>query len=404
MTDPTKPSNELDPFFSIPDDRTWNACIGPQGDEENYVEGYILAALELATLVIERHMYIGRDTLVFPILYNARHGVELALKFFIKRLHEVGVIAAIHPVNHDIESHWNYLCSTKIGDETIRGFLSQLAPYITSLASVDEDGQQLRYSEDRDGQTSLKDKPLANLEVIRDSLTDLKSLLERIKHRVLDFCREVCTGTFIPECSRKDLIEIARMLPPRGDWKTESFTQAKNEIKERFALSGKKFSAVLTIIEGNREMRQLLDLDSQLMHLTDAHVKFVIEQWSICHPPRPSGGDLGLDYFSGRDLKLFQQGYARSALVCQELLQKLSHEELADLETIYYFGRDGKYSEDYERKLGYTKREYAVADNLLTKVDHLRSKTNLLKCLSRGIRLLGRPTLADELLAMRPDL
>ncbi len=98
-----------DPFFSIPADRTWNACIGPQGDEENYVDGYIDAALALANLILEKEMFVARDTLVLPILYNARHGVELSLKFAMSRLLESGILKVSHAVNHDIASHWQHL-------------------------------------------------------------------------------------------------------------------------------------------------------------------------------------------------------------------------------------------------------------------------------------------------------
>jgi len=60
---------------------TWNACIGKQGHEENYLDGYIEAAIELAGAVLDKNMFEKRDTLVLPILYNARHALELALKF-----------------------------------------------------------------------------------------------------------------------------------------------------------------------------------------------------------------------------------------------------------------------------------------------------------------------------------
>jgi hypothetical protein len=77
-----------DPFFWLPADSEWNACIGRQGDEDNCVDGYIEAAIELADAVIEKRMYGNRDTLVMPILYNARHALELLLKFVINQLHE----------------------------------------------------------------------------------------------------------------------------------------------------------------------------------------------------------------------------------------------------------------------------------------------------------------------------
>ena len=81
-----------DPFFRLPADSDWNACIGKQGTEENYLDGYIEAAMELVNTVIEKKMLEKRDTVVLPILYNARHAVELMLKFTTRRLVEIGVL------------------------------------------------------------------------------------------------------------------------------------------------------------------------------------------------------------------------------------------------------------------------------------------------------------------------
>lgn len=99
----------IDPFFECLPDSGWNACVGRQGYEENYVDGYMEAAQRLVALVMDEQLAGSRDTLVLPILYNARHGIELALKFFIARLHEIGMLAARHAVNHDIRSHLSHL-------------------------------------------------------------------------------------------------------------------------------------------------------------------------------------------------------------------------------------------------------------------------------------------------------
>jgi len=61
-------SGRRSPFFWLSGDSEWNACIGQQGTEENYVDGYIEAAIELANAVIEKRMYKKRDTLAMPIL------------------------------------------------------------------------------------------------------------------------------------------------------------------------------------------------------------------------------------------------------------------------------------------------------------------------------------------------
>jgi hypothetical protein len=95
---PSKPRADPysdEPFFKRNPVSTWNACIGKQGYEEHYIDGYIEAAMELAGAVIDKKMYEKRDTLVLPILYNARHAVELALKFATDRLVEAALIQPV---------------------------------------------------------------------------------------------------------------------------------------------------------------------------------------------------------------------------------------------------------------------------------------------------------------------
>jgi len=394
-----------DPFFSIPADRTWNACIGPQGEEENYVDGYIDAALALANLILEKEMFVARDTLVLPILYNARHGVELSLKFAMTRLLEVGILKVSHAVNHDIASHWQHLQGASIGDEAIRRHLCELQPYITSLASIDNDGQQLRYATDVEGNPSLEGKPLANIHVIRDSLVALRKVLGDLKNHVLRLCTEIALGSHTDECSRTDLLNIAKMLPPRTEWNSVAFTTAKQSVHERYELSGKKFTAAVDAIQANREMNAQLGVEAVLSHLTDANARMLIEKWSTVHPVRQSADDdLGMDYFGKRDWEETRLYFERKTDARNVILQTLSPEEIADADAIYYLGRDGNFPEQYDGLLAQAKKNHAEADGLRRSVDNLLSKTNLLMFLVSGLRRLGKTTLASTLESMRPAM
>lgn len=406
MTAPFPPAHDSDPFFAIPEDPTWNACIGPQGDEENYIDGYVEAAFELASTVIERQLFASRDTLVLRILYNARHGIELSLKFALKCLSAAEVVKECPVPNHKIDEHFEALEKSNLGDAELRDLLARLRPYVISLAAIDDDGQQLRYAEDLDGNQSLQHKPLANIEVIRDSLVKLKALLGQLKYRMMDFCEERSTGSFTSACSRKDLLEIARLLPPQRAWRSEAFTTAKAEVMARYGLSSNKFSSAVNVITKNREMGALLGIDFPLAHLTDEHAHLVFELWSKQHPPRTEDDESecpGL--ISGeRLLALLREDRADRSDIAKSLLAVLSQDELVDLEVVYYLGRNGDFPERYEQLLARTKREHAVENRPQHTAHHILSKTNLLTCCARGARRLGRPRLADGLLDLRPDI
>lgn len=94
--------DQPDPFFALGRDFQWNAYVGRQSDETAYADGYMEAALLLANAVIDGAMMGSRDTLVMPILYNARHGVELTLKDAIRDLHRMGLSRDDPIADHDI--------------------------------------------------------------------------------------------------------------------------------------------------------------------------------------------------------------------------------------------------------------------------------------------------------------
>jgi hypothetical protein len=246
-----------DPFFQVNYDSKWNAQIRQDWHEENYVDGYIEAALELVNAAVERDLYWQFDTLVLPILFNARHSIELMLKMIINRLVAMGALKAPHPRNHDILSHWELLRDSIIGDISLKNYILDIKPFVESLSRIDKDGQSLRYHE-TDGQQSLANNHLIDLHLVRRSLRELHSKLKSCKHHVNRLEYERKTGTCTKFCSRYDLFEIAKMLPPIAKWKGCEFDAARDAIKSRFSLRGKAFSAAIDVIKNNREMSAFL--------------------------------------------------------------------------------------------------------------------------------------------------
>jgi hypothetical protein len=97
-------------------------------------------------------------------------------------------------------------------------------------------------------------------------------------------------GVFTPRCSRSDLVEIAGMMPPLADWKSEAFTAAKEVVKKRYGLSNTQFSKAIDAIKSNREMRGMLGGETDLPYLTDDETIAVVEQWRQAEPPPVGDG------------------------------------------------------------------------------------------------------------------
>lgn len=187
-----------DPFFEVIGDGEWNATLGQQGHIENYLDGYIEAAIELVDVLFEKKLYGKRDTFVLPVLYNARHAVELNLKFAADSLGATGILKEDdRKPDHDIARYWQRLHDSSIADRELKGTVERLKPYVDSLAQIDRDGQELRYHRNRDNQPSLAQFAVVNLRLVQESLHELKKLLEALKYGTIDFVEERHTGMSI---------------------------------------------------------------------------------------------------------------------------------------------------------------------------------------------------------------
>ena len=402
MNEDATDKNAIDPFFHVIPGNQWNATIGRQGDEHNYLDGYIEAAIELASAVIDRGLLGSRDTLVMPILFNGRHALELTLKFATNELLEMEMIKTGHKRNHDIHSYWNKLRGSDVGDRQIRETLDDLKPYVESLAKIDNDGQELRYPINRNSQTSLKRYALANIGLIRNSLESMSRLLNKFRNRILDLRDERRTGTYTRDCSRFDLVEIAQTLGDYNSWPNESFSEAKKTAMMRYGISSRVFSQVVKLIQTSRPLAALVGLENPLKHIQDNKFLFVMENWCKLYPVC----DISATDMSTRLIKLDLRSINGNSAIRKEMKNSIDSvmtiEEIADLETVFYIGRDNRFGEMYEEILENTLRGYKTQEQMKQGFNHLFEKTNLLDNVIRGCDYVGLPSLAEKLAQLRP--
>lgn len=392
-----------DPFFETIYDSQWNACVGIQGNEQNYVDGYIEAALELASAVLDKRLIASRDTLAMPILYNGRHALELSLKFAINRLHDMGAIAARHAPDHDIHSHWTHLHDAGLGDVALRGLIAELEPFVMSLAKIDDDGQELRYATNQAGKKSLDQLAVVNLPHIRRSLQAMSGVLTRLKHRIFDLADERGTGTHTKDCSREDLQVIADMLGDHATWVEDSFNDKKAAVREKFGLSSGKFSDAVTRIRRSRPLATLVGCETPLTYLTDEKAVFALRRWAETYsPPVHDPDDLGTDYFE-RDCEKIREHRRATTDLIDAVIAELTDEEVADIEVLFYIGRDREFGEHYDAMLASTVTAHRLAKSRWEGVHHLMTKTSLLENVILGAAAAGRPSLAVQLRAIRPE-
>jgi hypothetical protein len=392
----------IDPFFEVIPDGQWNACVGIQGSPENYIDGYIEAADELVAAVIDRRLLSRRDTLVMPILYNCRHAVELALKFAIDRLHAINVIAQPHAVNHDILSHWTHLRDAQVGDASLNAIIVELEPFVASLAAVDDDGQELRYAQTREGERSLSGIAVVNLLLVRQSIGLLSQILERLKNRVFDLEDDEITGSHTREVSRADLVTITQVLGNHASWRDADFAEKKATVMANLNLGSRKFGQAVDAIRASRPLAAMVGLESDLRFLGDDKAVAALKLWAEAFPVvEPKPADLGRD-FKKDNWNRMRVHAERTRILIDGTISLLTPEEFADLETVFYLGRNREHGEHYDDNLDRTLAQHAVHSSRVASVRHIMTKSNLLEETINGATRAGRPGLAAKLRAIRP--
>lgn len=393
-----------DPFFERINDGEWNACVGIQGFELNYVEGFLDAAAIVADALIDGEMTGSRDTLAMPILYNARHGLELALKFVIGSLARIGMIAdRPGDPDHDILAYWKHLHAQSVPDYRSRELVVELRPFVVSLDAIDKNGGELRYFENREGRRSLGRHPSIHLKLVRKNVHRLRTLLRGLTDRVEDLELQWPTGTSTKHLSRTDLMEVAKSLGPRSSWTDAAFDDRRKAVKARFGIGNGPLTEAIDAIERSRELGVHLGKLNRPEHLTGERVLELAALWLAAHPPRNGDGEIVV--VTSKDIrKLLKYGMPEQAKLDQEVLDRFSLEEIADAETLYYVGTVPLLGEEYDAKLRSVVAEHQVAGearkNRWDKVHHIMSKTTFLKGLMRGLRRTGSPDIADAVSEM----
>jgi hypothetical protein len=405
MGDLLREGSVTDPFFEVLNDGDWNACIGKQGDEINYVEGYLQAAQLLVDTLLEKEMFGSRDTLAMPILFNARHGLELALKYVLRELGALGMARLREgPVDHDLHAYWAHLSEQRIGDRACREQLAELKPFVESFMKQDIDGQELRYFENRDGKQSLGEQAVVSLRLIQAAVRELRDILDRLMERVAQLAQEHVAGTRTADCSRADLIAIARIVGPKPSWTEDSFLERKADAMAQFGLSGKGFSKALNAIKASRELKNLIEVESDLAHLSEAKIVEIVALWLDANPPKPANTPARVINAASISFDEVMRHGDKMGALNKAAMQLLSVEEFADLQTIFYVGRDRRFGEEYPRLLETTLAAHRLAKERFALFHHILSKKNFIDGLATGLRRVGQPALGAKVAQMRDAL
>jgi len=267
-----------------------NACVGTNGfpDTLTYSEGYLRTPEILLEHILANNKRGEVDLLVYPIVYSARHGIELLLKKIIIDMSSLRNINAVEKEItsiHSLETLWKAIqeVSNKT-DVSLMHLVKKSDNLVRDFYEIDDTAQTFRYPESNVGETHLKKTPIINLlrfchyfNKLKNNLRELKKLTENLSH-------EYKLNAHTAKLSRRELIKLAHLLMNQSDWSHTLTKQKKTLLKEKFNLtSNKQLINAIDKIKENRYLSSIVGVERPLLYLKKEDVINFKKAWFKIH-------------------------------------------------------------------------------------------------------------------------
>ena len=276
----------MDNPFEFHEEDAIIACVGENGGttDEDIRNGF-KRTVELLTESLKDGQEV-EDLLVYPIVYNARHSIELSLKIVIKMLWEIEgkkgikysdeIIAErkkkIH--THNIEELYKMACENKNIDRRIPAYFENIEDMIR-FYYFDEEGDAFKYELNKENQPHMIKNKISHISIVLLK-TEFKEVMEKFDELIcfLRNCMdEYSLGTFTKNLSRTDIWDISKRLPDYEEWRTEKFREIKEEIKQEYHLGSKEFSEAVNLIKKNRFFSENIGCEKIFGTITQEELK-----------------------------------------------------------------------------------------------------------------------------------
>lgn len=247
--------------FEFHESDLYVACVGDNGGTDNFDirEGF-KSSVNIMIEAVENGAY--EDTMIYPVVYNVRHSIELSMKIIIEYLLHIYNFRKVSfgeedkkkIYTHDIETLDTIIQKYYSFDRRIKEKYDKVHPYLKDYY-FDKKGDVFKYESDHNGNPHLIKLGISSIsyDVLKRKYNEMMDLFDNLIFEVMYLCKEYSMGTFTKHLSREDIKDIAKMLPLRKNWREEEFSTTKATIKQKYSIGSKEFSEALNIIQKHCE-------------------------------------------------------------------------------------------------------------------------------------------------------
>lgn len=252
--------------FEFQEDDPIIACVGDNGGTFNMdIKNGFQRTVEILIGMLNQENEV-EDILVYPIVYNARHSIELSLKIIIEQLWKIQELKGIKKSEevisqekkkihtHDIKALYEIIEQLGGIDRRIPDYYKNIEDLI-KIYYFDKEGDAFKYESDKEEQPHMIQNGISHISVntLGKQFNLVMNLFDNMIYFLEDCIREYRFNTFTKNLSRKDIKDISILIPERRKWGESSFDKTKEEIKKKYSISNKEFSNALNIIQRHKE-------------------------------------------------------------------------------------------------------------------------------------------------------
>lgn len=354
------------------------ACVGINGGTDNFGirEGFKRSVNLLLTAV--KHGDI-EDVLIYPIVYNARHSIELSLKIIIDNI--ISIYETKRIIFDDTDKKKIYTHDIKVLDTIVTKYYHVDKRIIAIYDSVrfylrdyffDVDGDAFKYETDRKGNFHMITHKISSIsiDILDKKFNELMPIFDELISNLYYLSEEYKIGSFTKNLSREDLWNIAIALPERNRWREDCFTNAKEKIKSEYKIGSKEFAEALNIIQNHREFCSLIKMEKMFGNILEIELREYVRM--VITAAEYQKNNTNQDSFSKKTSKEFIWEIHDRAQMRNKLSEKISDTSLAYLMTFREYGRSMScFSENLENILSHMQGLRLDRMDALRKVEKL---------------------------------